>query len=141
AGSLAFAALAVPSAYAAADGDIVITDVAVSGGGDFAIGGSKTFNVSVTAQDDSGIQTMGLHIRVPGTVYKAPDQGLTCTGTTTRTCTGTSTYSTVKTVKSTSTGALRTTAKATADGYWRWTYAGDAVTSGAKATGDYVDVN
>ncbi|MFD9969419.1 hypothetical protein ACFWZR_04595 [Streptomyces sp. NPDC059017] len=66
AGSLAFAALAVPSAYAAADGDIVITDVAVSGGGDFAIGGSKTFNVSVTAQDDSGIQTMGLHIRVPG---------------------------------------------------------------------------
>jgi hypothetical protein len=30
--------------------------------------------------------------------------------------------------------------KASADGYWRWTFAGNSTTSTAKATGDYVDV-
>ncbi|MDX3069008.1 calcium-binding protein [Streptomyces sp. ND04-05B] len=53
---------------------------------------------------------------------------------------GTDTYSTVKTVGSGSGGALKTTVKATADGYWRWTFAGNSTTSAAKAKGDYVDV-
>ncbi|MFM9551293.1 MULTISPECIES: hypothetical protein [Streptomyces] len=53
---------------------------------------------------------------------------------------GSDTYSTVKTVRSGSGGALRATVKAGADGYWRWTFAGNSTTSAAKATGDYVDV-
>ena len=53
---------------------------------------------------------------------------------------GTSAYTTVKKVTSGSGGALKTTAKATADGYWRWSYAGNSTTSTAKAAGDYVDV-
>ncbi|TQE26426.1 calcium-binding protein [Streptomyces ipomoeae] len=236
--ALGLCALAAPSAHA--DGDAVITDVVVGGGGDFAIGinGSKTFNVSVTARDDSGIKGMELRVRFPGTVIRSPDRGVTCASAdgATRTCTarftvsqqgdlllneaagtwyvqadvdandgnsffsdtaesfrirrlaklsvnaapepvkknakltvtgklihadwfadrtvpyagrsvklqfrkkGSSTYNTVKTIKSSSTGALKTTVKATADGYWRWTYAGDATNSAAKATGDYVDV-
>ncbi|MGW0711341.1 calcium-binding protein [Streptomyces sp. NPDC002643] len=89
-GALGLCALAVPSAHA--DGDIVITDVVVGGGGDFAIGvgGSKTFHVSVTAQDDSGIESMTLHIGNPGTVSLSPDRGVSCTAVnaTTKTCTG-----------------------------------------------------
>ena len=53
---------------------------------------------------------------------------------------GSSTYTNVKTVTSGTGGALKTTVKATADGYWRWTYAGNSTTSTAKATGDFVDV-
>ncbi|WP_405717336.1 hypothetical protein OG607_00640 [Streptomyces sp. NBC_01537] len=54
---------------------------------------------------------------------------------------GTSTYSTVKTVTSGTGGALKTKVKATTDGYWRWSYAGNTISSAAKATGDYVDVH
>ncbi|MFE7839335.1 calcium-binding protein, partial [Streptomyces sp. NPDC057474] len=51
---------------------------------------------------------------------------------------GSATYSTVKTVTSGGGGALKATVKAAADGYWRWTFAGNSTTSTAKATGDHV---
>ncbi|UUU23604.1 calcium-binding protein [Streptomyces sp. DSM 40750] len=237
-GALALSAFAVPAAHA--DGGPTITDVVVNGGAEIALGptAAKTFKVSVTAQDDSGIGEMDLHVILPGYLYHRADRGLTCTAksATTSTCTGSwtidssnlydnapaddpwyigatvygkdadvlfadrsatftvrrlakltvnaapepvmknaklsvtgkltlanwethknagysgrsvklqfrkkgsSTYSTVKTVTSGSGGALKTTVTATADGYWRWTFAGNSSTSTAKATGDYVDV-
>ncbi|MDX2553597.1 MULTISPECIES: calcium-binding protein [Streptomyces] len=237
-GALALSAVAVPAAHA--DGDTTITGVVVNGGAEVALGPTapKTFKVSVTARDDSGIDAMNLHVRLPSYLYLASDRGLTCTAksATTSTCTGSwtidtnsfygngpaddpwyvtatvdaedgdwitteragtftvrrlakltvnaspeparkdakltvtgkltradwkthknagysgravklqfrkkesDTYSTVKTVTSGSGGALKTTVKATADGYWRWTFAGNSTTSTARATGDHVDV-
>ena len=51
-------ALAVPAAQASGSfGDTTITDVVVNGGADVSVGAStaKTFKVTVTAQDNSGI--------------------------------------------------------------------------------------
>ncbi|MFJ3231041.1 calcium-binding protein [Streptomyces sp. NPDC086787] len=53
---------------------------------------------------------------------------------------GTATFTTVKTVTSGTGGALKATAKATADGYWRFSYAGNGTTGAADALVDYVDV-
>ncbi|MGW2044948.1 hypothetical protein ACWCPF_07165 [Streptomyces sp. NPDC001858] len=53
---------------------------------------------------------------------------------------GSSTYSTVKTIKSSTSGGLKTTVKATVDGYYRFTYAGNATTPAFNAAGDYIDV-
>lgn len=50
------------------------------------------------------------------------------------------TYTTIKTVTAGSTGALKTTVIATRDGYWRFSYPGNATTAAANAPGDYVDV-
>ncbi|WEH16623.1 calcium-binding protein [Streptomyces sp. VNUA24] len=237
-GALALSAFSVPAARA--DGDTTITDVTVNGGAEVALGPSapRTFKVSVTARDDSGVDAMNLQVTLPGYLYLASDRGLTCTvkSATTSTCTGswtidtrsfygngpaddpwyvvasvkaedgdridtdragtftvrrlagltvnaapepvakgarltvtgrltradwkthknagyagrsvklqfrgsgTSAYRTVKTVTSGSGGALKATVRATADGYWRWTFAGNSTTSAAKAKGDYVDV-
>ncbi|UXY28304.1 calcium-binding protein [Streptomyces sp. HUAS TT20] len=51
-----------------------------------------------------------------------------------------STYTTLKTVTSSSTGALKTTTTATADGYYRFSFAGNSTTAAVSATGDFVDV-
>lgn len=53
---------------------------------------------------------------------------------------GTSTYTTLKTVKTNSTGNLSTTVTASADGYFRYTYAGNVTSSPATAAGDFIDV-
>ncbi|WP_405676565.1 calcium-binding protein [Streptomyces sp. NBC_01511] len=50
------------------------------------------------------------------------------------------TYSTVKTVKADSRGNIKTTTKATADGYYRFSFAGNSTTSAVNAAGDYIDV-
>ncbi|MFF8861570.1 calcium-binding protein [Streptomyces sp. NPDC015139] len=51
-----------------------------------------------------------------------------------------STYTTLKTVKADSKGNLRTTTTATADGYYRFSFAGNSTTAAVSATGDFVDV-
>ncbi|MFG2969263.1 MULTISPECIES: calcium-binding protein [unclassified Streptomyces] len=51
-----------------------------------------------------------------------------------------STYTTLKTIKGTSTGALKTTTKATADGYYRFSFAGNGTTGTVSSTGDLIDV-
>jgi hypothetical protein len=51
-----------------------------------------------------------------------------------------STYTTLKTITAGTTGALKTTTTATADGYYRFSFAGNSSTSAVSATGDYVDV-
>ncbi|MER6953165.1 hypothetical protein [Streptomyces sp. NPDC000618] len=53
---------------------------------------------------------------------------------------GSSTYTTVKTIKSSTTGGLKTTVKATVDGYYRFTFAGNATTPAVNAAGDFIDV-
>ncbi|MGW4568909.1 calcium-binding protein [Streptomyces sp. NPDC004561] len=53
---------------------------------------------------------------------------------------GSSTYTTLKTVKADAKGNLRTTTTATADGYYRFSFAGNSTTSAVSATGDFVDV-
>lgn len=93
-GVLALLALAVPAAQASGSfGDTTITDVVVNGGADVSVGAStaKTFKVTVTAQDDSGIKDMNLFVLAPSWYDKASDRGLTCTATsaTTSSCTGT----------------------------------------------------
>ncbi|MEU1520235.1 calcium-binding protein [Streptomyces sp. NPDC005811] len=89
-GALALSVLAVPAAHA--DGDTTITDVVVNGGAELALGPTapKTFRVSVTARDNSGIREMNLHVRLPSYIYRASDRGLTCTAVsaTTTTCSG-----------------------------------------------------
>ncbi|WP_086747753.1 hypothetical protein [Streptomyces scabiei] len=89
-GALALSAFAVPAAHAT--GDTTITDVVVNGGAQLALGpkAPTTFKVSVTAQDNSGIDAMDLHVRLPSYLYNASDRGLTCTAksATTSTCTG-----------------------------------------------------
>ncbi|MFF0205892.1 DUF5707 domain-containing protein [Streptomyces sp. NPDC005017] len=49
-------------------------------------------------------------------------------------------YTTLRTVTTSSTGTLRALVTATADGYYRYSYAGNSVTPAVNATGDYVDV-
>ncbi|MFF5358143.1 calcium-binding protein [Streptomyces scabiei] len=89
-GALAVSASAVPAARAA--GDTTITDVVVNGGADLALGPTapRTFKVSVTARDDSGVDAMNLHVSLPSYLYLASDRGLTCAAesATTSTCTG-----------------------------------------------------
>ncbi|SCF56508.1 hypothetical protein GA0115254_100718 [Streptomyces sp. Ncost-T10-10d] len=60
AGALALSALTIPAAAQADDfsGDIRITKVVVNGGKDIVLGTTdvKTFTITVTATDDSGIE-------------------------------------------------------------------------------------
>ncbi|CAM5530163.1 calcium-binding protein [Streptomyces fumanus] len=49
-------------------------------------------------------------------------------------------YTTVKTVKADSKGKLKTTVKASADGYYRFSFAGNSTTGAVNAAGDFVDV-
>lgn len=51
-----------------------------------------------------------------------------------------STYTTLKSVKADSKGNLKTTTTATADGYYRFSFAGNSTTAAVSATGDFVDV-
>ncbi|SED49161.1 hypothetical protein SAMN05216532_4718 [Streptomyces sp. 2231.1] len=51
-----------------------------------------------------------------------------------------STCTTLKTVKADSKGNLKTTTAATADGYYRFSFAGNSTTAAVSATGDFVDV-
>ncbi|MFB7498109.1 calcium-binding protein [Streptomyces sp. NPDC056161] len=50
------------------------------------------------------------------------------------------TYSTLKTVKTDSKGNVKTTTRATADGYYRFSFAGNSSAAAAGSAGDYVDV-
>ncbi len=91
-GALTLSALLTPATHAAGYGDTTITDVVVDGGAELALGPTapKTFKVSVTARDDSGIKEMKLRVTLSGYVYRSSDRGLTCTAktATTSTCTG-----------------------------------------------------
>ncbi|MCL6734640.1 hypothetical protein [Streptomyces neyagawaensis] len=91
-GALTLSALLTPASHAAGYGDTTITDVVVNGGAELALGpkSPKTFKVSVTAQDDSGIKEMKLRVTLSGYVYRSSDRGLTCAAktATTSTCTG-----------------------------------------------------
>ncbi|MFF7265629.1 calcium-binding protein [Streptomyces sp. NPDC008159] len=91
-GALTLTALLTPASQAAGTGDTTITDVVVNGGAELALGpkAPKTFKVSVTAQDDSGIKEMQLRVTLSGYVYRSSDRGLTCAAktATTSTCTG-----------------------------------------------------
>ncbi|MEV8551546.1 DUF5707 domain-containing protein [Streptomyces glaucescens] len=49
-------------------------------------------------------------------------------------------YTTVKTVKSAAGGVLKTTVKASADGYYRYSFAGNVAVPAVNAAGDLVDV-
>ncbi|MCS0600410.1 calcium-binding protein [Streptomyces sp. LP11] len=51
-----------------------------------------------------------------------------------------SSYTTLKTVKADSKGNLKTTTTATADGYYRFSFAGNSSTGSVSAAGDFVDV-
>jgi hypothetical protein len=51
-----------------------------------------------------------------------------------------STYTTLKTIKADTRGNLKTTTTATADGYYRFSFAGNSSTAAVNATGDLVDV-
>ncbi|MEV6115012.1 calcium-binding protein [Streptomyces sp. NPDC052109] len=53
---------------------------------------------------------------------------------------GAGAYTTLKTVKADSKGNLKTTTTATADGYYRFSFAGNSSTAATSAAGDYVDV-
>ncbi|WP_181795061.1 calcium-binding protein [Streptomyces sp. WELS2] len=53
---------------------------------------------------------------------------------------GTTGYTTVKTVKTDSKGNLKTTVKATADGYYRFSYAGNSATAAVNSAADFIDV-
>ncbi|UFR03827.1 calcium-binding protein [Streptomyces sp. Go40/10] len=53
---------------------------------------------------------------------------------------GAGAYTTLKTVKADSKGNLKTTTTATADGYYRFSFAGNASTAAVSAAGDFVDV-
>ncbi|MEV4342649.1 calcium-binding protein [Streptomyces sp. NPDC049590] len=49
-------------------------------------------------------------------------------------------YTTLRTVKADAEGKLKTTAKATADGYYRFSYAGDSTTGAVNSAADFIDV-
>ncbi|MFH9673494.1 calcium-binding protein [Streptomyces sp. NPDC017405] len=49
-------------------------------------------------------------------------------------------YTTLKTVKADAKGNLKTTTTATADGYYRFSYAGNSSSAAVSAAGDFVDV-
>ncbi|MCX4738385.1 hypothetical protein [Streptomyces antibioticus] len=53
---------------------------------------------------------------------------------------GSTTWSTLKTVKTSSSGGLKTTVKASADGYFRYTFAGNSTTAAVTSAADFVDV-
>ncbi|MEU8589055.1 hypothetical protein AB0C59_18935 [Streptomyces sp. NPDC048664] len=53
---------------------------------------------------------------------------------------GSTTYTTLTTVKADSAGNLKTTLKASADGYFRYSFAGNSTTSAVTSTSDFVDV-
>jgi hypothetical protein len=53
---------------------------------------------------------------------------------------GSTTWSTLKTIKTSSTGALKTTVKASADGYFRYTFAGNSTTAAVTSASDFIDV-
>ncbi|PRX06664.1 hypothetical protein [Actinoplanes italicus] len=53
---------------------------------------------------------------------------------------GTKTWTRVKSVRSDANGRIKTTVTATADGYYRFVYTGDVVSSGAVGGWDYIDV-
>ncbi|HEX2417644.1 MAG TPA: hypothetical protein VHJ83_05905 [Micromonosporaceae bacterium] len=78
------------SGRAEAAGDTTITDVVVNGGQNVAVGTtySKTFTVTVTATDDSGIKTADFYLYGPAAGFAGPSGAITCTGTTSATCTG-----------------------------------------------------
>ncbi|MFI0779738.1 calcium-binding protein [Streptomyces sp. NPDC021212] len=76
----AFGGLAVPAAHADGSGDTKITNVAVSGT-NVVLGtsGAKTFTVSVTARDDSGVKAADLYLDGPSYGYATPTGAVTCT--------------------------------------------------------------
>ncbi|MEU7556868.1 calcium-binding protein [Streptomyces eurythermus] len=49
-------------------------------------------------------------------------------------------YTTVKTIKADSKGNLKTTVKASADGYYRFSYAGNSGTAAVNSVADFIDV-
>jgi hypothetical protein len=53
---------------------------------------------------------------------------------------GSRTYTTVKTIKADAKGNLKTTVKAAADGYYRFSYAGDSTTGAVNSAADFIDV-
>ncbi|MFD5690116.1 calcium-binding protein [Streptomyces rubiginosohelvolus] len=85
-GALALSVVAAPSAQADGRyGDIVITKVTVNGGKNVVVGTSavKKFSVTVTAEDDSGIEAADINLRGPGFGYLSSSDtrcsGSTCT--------------------------------------------------------------
>lgn len=95
--AVATTVLGAPTASAAQDGygDTKITNVTVNGWGKVVVGptGAKTFEVVVTASDDSGIRRAELYLDGPSYGYLQPDAKAQCvasaTDATTSTCTGT----------------------------------------------------
>ncbi|MFD7505753.1 calcium-binding protein [Streptomyces sp. NPDC059850] len=73
----ALGGLAAPAAQAAGSGDTTITKVSV---GNAVLGttGAKTFTVSVTAKDDSGIQGADLYLEGPSYGYATPTGAVKC---------------------------------------------------------------
>ncbi|MDN3265813.1 calcium-binding protein [Streptomyces sp. CSDS2] len=49
-------------------------------------------------------------------------------------------YTTVKTIKADSKGNLKTTVKASADGYYRFSFAGNSATAAVNSAADFIDV-
>lgn len=91
---LAAAALfvVVGSVRAEASGDTTVTSVVVNGGNNVVLGitDPRTFTVSVTATDDSGIKTADFYLYGPAAGFLGPGGAITCTAssTTQSTCTG-----------------------------------------------------
>ncbi|MGR3939451.1 calcium-binding protein [Streptomyces sp. BRA346] len=75
----ALGGLTAPAAQADGSGDTKITQVAVSGT-NVVLGtsGAKTFTVSVTAQDDSGIKGADLYLDGPSYGYATPTGAVKC---------------------------------------------------------------
>lgn len=78
-------------AQAGASGDTAVTGVVVNGGKNVAIGitDPKTFTVSVTATDDSGIKAADLYLYGPAEGFAGTTKAITCTASsaTQSTCT------------------------------------------------------
>ncbi|MEU1801019.1 calcium-binding protein [Streptomyces sp. NPDC019937] len=73
----ALGGLAAPAAHADGSGDTTITKVAV-GNAVLGTSGAKTFTVSVTAKDDSGIQGADVYLDGPSYGYATPTGAVKC---------------------------------------------------------------
>lgn len=92
--AVAATGFAAPGAFAAAPDEVTIDKVTVNGGStSIALGttAAKSFAVTVTASDDSGIDSADVTLYGPGSAYAMPNGNVKCvkspTSATTSTCT------------------------------------------------------
>ncbi|GGS21458.1 hypothetical protein GCM10010252_70810 [Streptomyces aureoverticillatus] len=91
--AVAATGFAAPGAFAAEPGEVTIDKVVVNDGKSIALGttAAKSFTVTVTASDDSGIDSADITLYGPDSAYAVPNGNVKCvqspTSATTSTCT------------------------------------------------------